>query len=398
MPVTLLESSIASINANAFFPEFTFAATAFPVPGQGERELADHIVLIGDVGMIFQMKEREPQPSDTSDEVQRWFDKKVRKKAVTQLRDTRQMLRAFGGMTLPNQAGHLVPVDPPNIDSLVGIVVYRSAIPVSATLRVYDSTSAGLVHFLSDAEYAEVCRVLSTPIEILDYLTFRATMANTHASVTAAVTERALLGQFIAEESDAVPSAHYEAVFDAWRDDASAYDLAWMLRQLGARVMYREGADVSETSHHSILREFAMLSRSELAMFKTYLRLSLEAVRADKYALPYRMFVPRRQCGFAVIPMTTDMAPEARRFLTSMGQVSKHVFQATRHIALSIVQRDGAIDIEWMYAEGSPQPNPELEAKLAEYWPFRTSSERNMPRYFFDTDALNRVLPPRPTS
>ena len=83
-----------------------------------------------------------------------------------------------------------------------------------------------------------------------------------------------------------------------------------MFWQVGSRVTRRVGVDVPETSHHNILREFAMLSRSELTTCKAYLREALDAVREDEFALPHRMCVPRLNCF--IIMLTQEMAVDPR--------------------------------------------------------------------------------------
>ena len=89
-------------------------------------------------------------------------------------------------------------------------------------LRIYDSESAGLMHFFSDDAYDEICRVLKTPVEIMDYLGFRVAMvaANPHGECgrVRARTHWTVL----ADEGGAPPSMRFEAVFGAWRDEASA--------------------------------------------------------------------------------------------------------------------------------------------------------------------------------
>jgi len=206
------------------------------------------------------------------------------------------------------------------------------------------------------------------------------------------VSEKALIGQFLIEEGGLVPSPRFESVFDAWRDDNLTYDLSYLLRQLGARVIYREGGDVSETSHYSILREFARMSRVELAHFKRYFGLAFEAVRANRYEPPYRLGLPRIDCGFAIVPLTSDLASDARRWLMNIGHVSKHVFGTSRHVSCSMARRNGALDIEWMHATGAPEPDEALDASLAEYSPLRPSSTQSLPRYWFDSATLQDIV------
>jgi hypothetical protein len=50
---TLLSAFVASLNANLFLREFSFARTCFTPPGGTEVELADHVVRVGDLLLFY---------------------------------------------------------------------------------------------------------------------------------------------------------------------------------------------------------------------------------------------------------------------------------------------------------------------------------------------------------
>ena len=392
---TLLEDFIATLNANIFLAEFAFSATELTVPGEGQVEIADHLVLIGEIGLAFQLKERDHDASAAPADVIKWFANKVYKGAVKQLGSTRRLLRRFHGATLKNHRGHAVAVAPQDIDEIHGIVVYRAP-EVSGYIakRYHDSKSAGFVHFLSATDYLGVCRFLVTPAEISEYCSFRRGLLSA-GSEYSDVPEQALVGQFIAEEPLANPSARFAHVLAGLVDDRDGWDFSFFTEQFGEKIAYREG-DESVTSHYGILRQFARLSRSELRAFKDRLRLSTDAVLSERHELPYRFACPRTDCGFVLIPLTSVSAEEARRVLTVFTRVCKHDFGVIAQVGLTIVRQSASIDIEWAYIDGPNEPNPELDLKLRIDSPFRPTKSQRVERYFVNTDALEQATS-RPT-
>jgi hypothetical protein len=388
---TLLEQFVASLNASVFLAEFAFSGSELSIPGLGTIEIADHLVLLDDLGILFQLKERDSSASTELNNVAKWFANKIRKKAVLQMRSTREHLRTYAGSTLRNQRGHDVPLSSLAPTTLHGVVIYRiPTVPGFVPERFYDSKSAGFIHFFRDTDYLSVCQLLVTPTEIADYLAFRRELLSKWPDAKG-VSEAALVGQFIAANADVAPEAKYEGVLAALQHDAHSWDMSYIASKLGSKIAYREG-DASETSHYRILAEFAKLGRSELREFKKRFDLALLAVRADRFELPYRFACPRTDCGFLILPMVTQDAKETRQALTNLSFVSKYVFDVSKHVSLSILYSPKIVDIEWMYLEGANEPNPLLDEKLKENFPFRATSGREMPRYFLDTEALNRAI------
>ncbi|HCU11298.1 MAG TPA: hypothetical protein DGB72_04135 [Gemmatimonadetes bacterium] len=388
---TLLEEFVAQLNASIFLAEFAFPGSELTIRGQGKVEVADHLVLLDDLGIIFQLKERDAAASSAKAELNKWFANKVRKKAVAQVRSTRELLSRFPGEKLRNQRGHEVAVATKNAASLYAVVIFRMPnTPGLTTERYYPSRSAGFVHFISDVDWLGVCRYLITPAEIADYLAFRQQVLTKYQAADD-ITEAALVGQFIGGDQVAPPSKKYDRVLAALREDQAAWDMSFFIEQFGDKITYREG-DSSPTSHYRILSEFAKLSRSELREFKKRFLLALDAVRDDRFELPYRLACPRTDCGFLILPVTKELANNARNALRNFSLASKHLFNVKKHISLSVVAQSPFLDIEWMFAEGVNEPNPELEALVERNNPFRNASEQLLPRYFLDSAALKEVV------
>jgi hypothetical protein len=394
MTQTLSERFVGQLNANVFFAEFAFASSQLRVPEVGEVELADHLVLFDDVGLIFQLKERSADVKDDSASLSSWFVRKVRKAAVSQIAKTKAMMRQFAGTRIRNQRGHQVhlPDAPPT--RLSSIVIYHA----SSTTEFYApkyciSRSAGFVHFIAAKDYFGVCQSLVTPAEVLEYLAFREDVVKLLNLAPAQVSEAALVGQFMGGTITikAIPHERYANILDALIQDREQWDISYLTDHLGEQIKYRDG-DASATQYYRILAQLAKLSRAELRELKILLGHATEAVRTDTLELPYRFALPRNDCGFLLLAVPSNMHPKAHQTLMNVSLLSKYELKVSKHVSLSMRRVKSFLDIEWMYAEGPVKANEKLDAFLARNYPFRKLREDLRTRYQFNNDDLRDLL------
>ena len=77
----LLEDFIRELNGNVFLREFAVSSGRIDVPA-GEVEIADTMVLLRGLVLVYQLKEREPDADCSEAALQRWFERKVSGVAV----------------------------------------------------------------------------------------------------------------------------------------------------------------------------------------------------------------------------------------------------------------------------------------------------------------------------
>ena len=87
-----------------FLEEFVFSRSKFSPPASSELELADAVVLLGDVLLVYQIKERSPRDAGDAETERRWFDSKVIGKATKQVRDTIRYLQSYSEIQVPERA------------------------------------------------------------------------------------------------------------------------------------------------------------------------------------------------------------------------------------------------------------------------------------------------------
>jgi hypothetical protein len=56
---TLLQEFIAQQSANVFLRAFSFPTTQLPLPSADDKALADRVVMMDEIGFVFQIMERE---------------------------------------------------------------------------------------------------------------------------------------------------------------------------------------------------------------------------------------------------------------------------------------------------------------------------------------------------
>jgi len=73
-PPSDIQSFISKeLHSLLFLEEFVFSRNKFSPPSSSELELADAVVMLGDVLLIYQIKERSPQHMGDAVSERRWF-------------------------------------------------------------------------------------------------------------------------------------------------------------------------------------------------------------------------------------------------------------------------------------------------------------------------------------
>ena len=379
---SLFQDFTAQQHANVFMRAFSFPSIQLPRSPEDESELADRIVLLDNIGFIFQLKEREQKVASKPGDLEKWVANNVVKKAVKQVQNTRDLLRRYKGLSLVNHFGHRVYVPPREPDELVSMIIYRVP-PKSRAFRAArfkKGRNGGFVHILRDLDYFEICEHFITPAEMVDYFSFRRDLLiNWDAAVTA-VSEGAFIGQYLSEDWSSAPDQKFERAARS-RGGPTACEFSFVMDSLASRIAAQH-SDQADTDCYEILAEIALLGRYELKALKQQLRLALEAVRANRFELPFRIASGRTGCGFLIVPVTREFHDRAFDALKSLSIASKHELDLPRQVGIGMWRNSEFVDIEWIFQEGGNPPNPELDERLAFSYPFRIATEQRLPPIF----------------
>jgi hypothetical protein len=379
---SLFQDFTAQQHANVFMRAFSFPSIQLPRSPEDESELADRIVLLDNIGFIFQLKEREQKVASKPGDLEKWVANNVVKKAAKQVQNTRDLLGRYKGLSLVNHFGHRVYVPPRDPDELVSMIIYRVP-PKSRAFRAArfkKGRNGGFVHILRDLDYFEICEHFITPAEMVDYFSFRRDLLiNWDAAVTA-VSEGAFIGQYLSEDWSAAPGQKFERAARS-RGGPTACEFSFVIDSLASRIAAQH-SDQADTDCYEILAEIALLGRYELKALKQQLRLALEAVRANRFELPFRIASGRTGCGFLIVPVTREFHDRAFDALKSLSIASKHELDLPRQVGIGMWRNSEFVDIEWIFQEGGNPPNPELDERLAFSYPFRIATEQRLPPIF----------------
>jgi hypothetical protein len=379
---SLLQDFTAQQNANVFLRAFSFPTIQLPLAADDERILADRIVMVDGIGFIFQLMEREQKVASKAGDIEKWVTNSVVRRGVKQIQNTRDLLHSYLGLSLVNQFGHRDQISPGNPELMVGVIVYRVPAKSRAfrAARFKKNKNGGFVHILRDAEYFEITAHFITPAELNDYFGFRRDILINWDPTLTAVSEAALIGQYLSEDYSSAPDERFERAARS-HSGPTACEFAFVLDSLGTSIASQEG-EYADTEGYEVLTELARLGRHELRALKQQVRLALESVRADRFELPHRIVSARTGCGFLILPLTSEFHDRTLFALESLSQASKYELDLEKQVGIGMWRESEFVDIEWLFLNGRNLPDPYLDERLARGYPFRRSSEQRIPPIF----------------
>jgi hypothetical protein len=381
-PTSLLQDFVDHQHENVFMRAFSFPCSQLPVVASERADMAERVAVFDDIGFVIHLKERDNRVALKAADLEKWVTNQVARRGVKEIHATVDVMRRYASMSVVNDYGHRLTVSPRKIDEMVCAMVYRvpeKSRPFRA-VRFKPSRDGPFIHILRDTDYFEICDHFVTPTELQEYFAFRRDVLLTWDPPSAAVTEGALIGQFLLEDYSSPPDAKYERAALS-HGGPIASEFAFILDSLGSDIASQED-DFADTDGYQILIELARVGRRELRALKQELRTTLEAVRQNRFELPYRIISPRRHCGFLLVPVTKEFRARAFDALMSLSMASKHELRLEKQVGIGMWRTREFVDIEWVYIESPQTENPALDRRLDQLYPFRRASEKRLPPIF----------------
>ena len=380
VPSTLLQDFATQQHSNVFLRAFSFPTIELPRPPEDDNELADSVVLIDRIGFIFQLRELGQQVMSKAGDLEKWVANTVVRKGIKQVQNTRELLRSYAGLSLVNHFGHRLSLTPKDPDDLVSIIIYR--VPAKArafrAVRFKKGRNGGFIHILRDVDYFAICEQFVTPAELVEYFSFRRDILINWDPIVTAVSEQAMIGQYLVEDYASPPDQKFERPV---RSRGGPAQFSFVMDSLAGKIAAQESA-YADTDYYAILAELALLGRYEVKALKHQIALALDSVRVNRFELPFRIVSGRRDSGLLIVPVTLEFRDRALDALQSLSFASKHELDLPRQIGIGMWQNSEFVDIEWIFLEGTNGRNPELDARLARNYPFRRASEQRLPPIF----------------
>lgn len=293
------ENTISQINSNVFFKEFTFSKNDFTdLNSKQKLEFSDNVVSLGDIFFVFEIKERT---SNTGDE-KKWFNNKVLKTAVRQIKNTHKYLESYSSIPIINEKGHTINIVEANFSDIQNIIIYSADTSFNEECRFikcYQSDKIGLVNLFHIEDYYWVCKYLLTPAEIKEYLKFREELYINHSSIIDNLPEQYVLGHFLETPDASFIDPSFIDSLNKFNPDSKEFDLSFLLNEFEPKIKLQN----TQTEYYPIIAEIAKLNREELTEFKRRFLRTIEQCKSNEYDLSYRMYLPRTDCAFVFIPL-----------------------------------------------------------------------------------------------
>ncbi len=370
-----------------FFEEFTFSSNKFCPPGKSEAELADAVVLLDDVLLVYQIKERISGSQSSPDAERNWFEKKVLGAATKQIRDTLGFLESCQPILILNEQGRQFDISSEQYNEVIKIVIYRSAgnLPQDCKNRKHhSSTTAGFIHVFDAENYLEMARHLRVPEDVIRYLRYRESAIARFGEACKELPEASLVGGFVGGEDEQAPQYESYKNLHKMVPDEETWNISSYLRTLREHSSHPEYND----DYYAILNEFVRLPRSIWREFKKRLMLCVQNVEQDKFSQPYRIAYPDRSVGLMLFAPNSSFTrrpewPEARlKGLINFTQLHKFDQKLRKCIGVQIAKDGGYFDIQWCMVEHEWEDIPELREKLDVDTPFRPVRAAEQFSYF----------------
>jgi hypothetical protein len=366
------EEAVSAINADFFFREFTFSSNTFRPNPNRELELADKLIALNDFMIVQQLKERNPPPNTSAEIEQKWFEKSIVGKATSQIRDSVSYLSKYENVELSNDRGHLFNISKTEIKRIHKLVVYRphKLLPLQCSSQKFHlSKTVGVIHLLSSDSYSEILGTLVTPVEIEEYLGFREKLALRWGRRLSGVKERALLGQYIRNLPDEIPSEGFMRYVDELDQKGQSWDIARIIHLFQDRVYTTHS---STDGNYKVLRELASLYRTDMAEFKKRFAFSMQKAFADEGCLPHR-FSTSRNRGFLFIPLKREDLSHRRNLHVNFTVLNKYDQKLDCCVGLTFIAEElgGWCDVQWFTLESPWEEDALLQEQLDAHYPFR---------------------------
>lgn len=385
-----LEELIAQLNANIFLKEFSFSKNNFTPKGSSELELADHVIWLDDLMIVYQIKERTGGKSSVNSE-KIWFEKKILQKAKNQIRDTLLYFKKYEDeIIIPNQRGHIFNMKFNQIKSFIKIIIHLSnkQLPEYYKNKKYyiSSQEAGFIHIVSGNDYLNICKTLLTPTEISDYFIYRQDLLIKHTHNAEKLPEAAIVGQFLSGEDASFPaSKNFLEYLYRLKKDKDNFSISGILENFYKRIKYINcNEENSEYAYYNIIGEFAKLRRTNLPEVKARIKLCLEACDSDEFELPYRIVVPETGCGFVFIPLQHEQKDDKMICLQNLTYAAKYDQKIRRCIGITFVKEEEDYLMDWCFLDSDWQYDSAIEESLKNCYPFRPVQEKLIPSYQFE--------------
>lgn len=366
------EQKVTQVNQNVFYKEFTFSKNDFRSESKGEIvELADNIILLDDLLIIIQIKERNKAEAHSS--LNSWFRNKVLKKAKNQIKNTIEYIETEKNISISNELFQSIRLEEEKIRIWHSIIIYDCGKDLPEEImeqKSYTCQDGTFIHIMNLTDYAHICRYLQTPTELEEYLRFRCWFLQHYGY--SKLPEQYIFVHFLVTPESSIIEPRLISRLPEICDKMQAEEEQFSMYAFFSRM--HETLKQHEDQYRKILTEVAKLSRTELRCYKERF-IELMNSEPDIFDMK-RFYVNRTDCGFMLLRLGKQQENHWQNALTNMTTIYKYQRRAGKCLGVIIMHADNEkmVDVNWCYIE-SPWEYDEFLEKMAQQAPGISTSK-----------------------
>lgn len=329
---------LSAFSEDYFFKELVFNDLCYTPENSTEIELADLIINLDDYIIAIQLKERNTI-DQTFDEVREntWLEKKC-KVAKKQVKDTIQLISSGNISAFRNKRGQTISLRA-DAEIIPLVVFHNSSIDTYPHLLRKHSEDGVDINCMSFADYAEMCRVLISPIEIVRYLEYRKQMYTENGDVGIMILD-GVDNEFIIAKPTRGESLTYIFLAETYgfHKATSCIDKMQLFRSFLHRFPNHIISDASNNESYKVLLFLAHMNRIEIYEFWNMLDDTKKKSQAGELGIRHLLRPSTQEYAVLfvageILPMNTllpivkEKAPKVKRVLeVSIHWIDKQQF------------------------------------------------------------------------
>ena len=383
-----LEQLSTQIASSYFFNELTFNKNVFHVTPGRAKELSDLVLWLDSHSIVIQAKKREATEDSSPEALDKWFDNKIKRKAVSQICNTLTYLNDHSGKQVRNVWDDEFTIGQLNAKNKIKVILYHVKGQLDFSLgrpRFYISQRAGFIHLIDYTSFGAIFKLLITPREIVEYFVFRQKYFERFPD-RVNISEKWLAGRWL--HSPNIPccgcddgSIDCEQIVDRFFNNISEFDVREIVSQIRTRV---DDPSQRPPDYYRIILEIGWLSRDELKLFKERFFTCIQHLKSNKLINPLFFINVPRECGFIFVVVPPEQYHQNENYLDFMVLAAKQKHSLEKCTGVSFWRDGYDIMIKWMFHQTPLVFNPYIDEFLKKHRNFCNVSMKKVLRYDWD--------------
>ncbi len=339
-----------------FFKEFVYR-NLYYYEGKQKKELCDGLIVFQDSYVVFQIKEK-----DNSTALD-WLDKKVYKKAVSQIKDSIKMIRSGNPINVESYNGEQIQIDPEK--NIIPVIVFDSDDLDYRQIHTSTAEEGLKINVFSMQDFEMVLNNLVVPYDIVLYLNMRK-----------AFFDNRLPDFFINEVSESVTTLarienelglldYFKAMTNKnkYISPEALRGYRFIIKHFEERLIEKD--IYSPKEYREIVRDLFLMNRNTVQDFMLRWDVCVEHCQKNEETVQHFIVDGLNDVGYLFLTQNSlSKSPDYIRFVTD---VFKYKFNVTTAISVVFDMLDNEeYSVEWMYMSGDNVYDKQIEKLIRE--------------------------------